>query len=500
MKIKNILIKFLYIAIFFIYSKNTIYAQQKQLNSSLSFLVYYAPPQYAPYVEVGMLVEGNSIQYQKTNKGFEGAIEITILFKQNEQVINYDKYNLYTLPLADTTLITTNITDQKHYALKTGQYEVEIIWKDLINNQNTNSINQKINIQAFDNQKINISDILLVDKYENANTPNDYTKSGYNLYPNIVGFYPAHLNMLTFYAEIYNTVAILDAEQAPFLTTCSIKNATTDQVVNELQITKREKAEKVNVVFNSFNIENLKSGNYNVVIEVRNKKNELLTTQKAIFFRSKKIETAEAQDAQNLFSTANIETSFTKKIKANTLDFYLKALKPIAKITEKDAIDNVLKTPQDTQLLRRTLYAFWEKRDPLDPENAFNTYIEKINFVQQKYKSALFRGFETDRGRVYLQYGTPNDMQIVANEPGAMPYEIWQYYKIGNQTNVQFVFANFNTSDNEYKLLHSDYRTETHNPRWKLEILNAFKQHSNSNDFDNTDIRNHSGTRIGDFK
>jgi hypothetical protein len=47
-------------------------------------------------------------------------------------------------------------------------------------------------------------------------------------------------------------------------------------------------------------------------------------------------------------------------------------------------------------------------------------------------------GWETDRGRVYVKYGVPDDRETVPLTINQVPYEIWNYYEGGGNS---FVFV-----------------------------------------------------------
>jgi hypothetical protein len=113
------------------------------------------------------------------------------------------------------------------------------------------------------------------------------------------------------------------------------------------------------------------------------------------------------------------------------------------------------------------------------------------------------KGYFTDRGRVYLQYGPPDAQQQVANEPDTYPYEIWQYYRIKDpqtgqfQTNKRFVFWNKDLDGNCYKLLHSDVRGELRDNRWQMR-LKARTQNNVNLDVENPNMNTY-GTGIDDL-
>jgi GWxTD domain-containing protein len=56
---------------------------------------------------------------------------------------------------------------------------------------------------------------------------------------------------------------------------------------------------------------------------------------------------------------------------------------------------------------------FWRRRDP-DPDTEENeyreAYYERIAYVNEHFASGI-PGYKTDRGRIYLKYGKPDDVE-----------------------------------------------------------------------------------------
>ena len=90
--------------------------------------------------------------------------------------------------------------------------------------------------------------------------------------------------------------------------------------------------------------------------------------------------------------------------------------------------------------------------------------------VQRLFKTNIRDGFETDRGRVYLQYGPPSNVIVRENSPSDYPYEIWRYDKIKVYSNKRFIFYNPDLVNNTDRLLHSDMIGELKNSSWPLEL------------------------------
>lgn len=140
-------------------------------------------------------------------------------------------------------------------------------------------------------------------------------------------------------------------------------------------------------------------------------------------------------------------------------------------------------------MMKRFIYAFWVKRNASQPQNAFSDYWKQVLIANENFGTLINKGYDTDRGRVFLKYGMPNAISQRHNEPSAYPYEIWQYFQLKSQTNVRFVFYNKDQISNDFTLLHSDLRGEINNRQWELFLF----QRNNSFNVDDNNIYNQFG-------
>ena len=87
-----------------------------------------------------------------------------------------------------------------------------------------------------------------------------------------------------------------------------------------------------------------------------------------------------------------------------------------------------LQTDRDRDLF---IGAFWKHRDPTPgtPENEFRTeHYRRIGYANRYFgRSAPVPGWRTDRGRIYIILGEPNDIQKFEGKTGVYPSEIWFY-------------------------------------------------------------------------
>jgi GWxTD domain-containing protein len=77
--------------------------------------------------------------------------------------------------------------------------------------------------------------------------------------------------------------------------------------------------------------------------------------------------------------------------------------------------------------------AFWKHRDPTDgnEKNEFREeHYRRFNHVNRRYRYAGKPGWKTDRGKVYILLGEPNDIRIFHSTDAYYPSELWAYQGI----------------------------------------------------------------------
>ncbi len=93
---------------------------------------------------------------------------------------------------------------------------------------------------------------------------------------------------------------------------------------------------------------------------------------------------------------------------------------------------------------------FWLRRDPTPgtPRNEMKEeHYRRIGFVDAHFTGATVPGWKTDRGRIYITYGPPDEID---SHPGdATPWESWRYRWIegvGNNVLIEFRDSNHDGS------------------------------------------------------
>lgn len=444
-------------------------------------------PNAGPYIETYLSIVGNSAVFTKTaTNTFQSHIEVTLIFKQGEEIIKFEKYNLSSPEITDSTQKRENFIDQQRITLPNGNYEFEVSIKDLGSNDAPFVSKQQLVIN-YPTNEISISDIELIETLKVAKEKSVLTKNGYDIIPYTSDFYSEDFEKIAFYAEIYNTDKVL-GEAEPFLLSYHIETSSNNKLVGNYKSFVRETAKPVIVLLKSFTIVDLPSGNYNLVIEARNTKNELIQDKRIFFQRSN-------PSATPLLTSDAYFNTFVDNMSQEQLVENIKTIQPISSKMEVQFAENQLNGKEE-DLMKPFFYNFWSTRNELDPETVWNAYKKEVDAVNKIFSTGITKGYETDRGRIYLKYGKPNTRTQVTSEPSSYPYEIWHYHKIQSFSNKRFVFFSRDLSTNEYPLLHSDMPGHVYNTQWKVQL---HKRTNQPVDMDAENNSNHYGGRANDY-
>lgn len=132
---------------------------------------------------------------------------------------------------------------------------------------------------------------------------------------------------------------------------------------------------------------------------------------------------------------SGIQSPMTNKEKVESF------IKYIATTEEKDELA-YLDSDKDLEVF---LVNFWKKRDP-DPMTKINEFKEE-HVKRFTYANVYLGGWKTDRARVYIVYGVPDD--IISEPMNYIPanifadYEIWVYDKMTLHPEIPNVFSSF---------------------------------------------------------
>ena len=97
-----------------------------------------------------------------------------------------------------------------------------------------------------------------------------------------------------------------------------------------------------------------------------------------------------------------------------------------------------------------------------------NTYLQRAKIADDQFTAFGKDGWRSDRGRVFILYGNPDEIERYPAQPDAKAYQIWIYY--GIEDGVEFVFVD-RQGYSDYQLVHSTKRGELFDEGWAAKYL-----------------------------
>jgi GWxTD domain-containing protein len=360
---------------------------------------------------------------------------------------------------AEKTGVNTNkfkkFMDVFAFELNPGSYKLEVSTVDDVANKKGDYI-LTMDIQEYGSELI-MSDIELATQVKKAESKSNFSiKNNLEIFPNPSRSYGLLQPLIYFYFELYNLT--LNEEGFNRYRYHYYISDTDGKKVRDFPEKIKSTASTIIAETGGTNIITLSTGEYflDVVLE------DMLSRKKISGRKMFRVEHPSGRSSEDLTKSrpAGYEEylNFTKE---QLIDEFNKA-RYIAIDQEVDIFEGL-----DEEGMRRFLAQFWKRRDP-DPTTNINEYkreyFENLEYAELNFSNAFRKGWKTDRGRVLLLYGRPDEIERYPSSMDSSPYEIWNYY--GLEGGSQFVFGDL-SGHGSFELLHSTYRNEIKDPNWR---------------------------------
>jgi GWxTD domain-containing protein len=119
---------------------------------------------------------------------------------------------------------------------------------------------------------------------------------------------------------------------------------------------------------------------------------------------------------------------------------------------------------------RRFLVEFWQKRDlvPSTPDNETRQrFYDAVAYADRTYGEkgrAAVPGWKTDRGRIFVRNGAPDDVLQRPQAGRSPPYEVWRF-RTGKDR--YYIFIDRANGLGNYQLVYSNDLKEPGQPNWQ---------------------------------
>lgn len=346
-----------------------------QMQAIFGYSTFYLPEQDRPYVETYLQFDAWTMQFVEQSNGvYKATVEVTIVARQQDSVCFVKKYDLGSPTVASLDELDFSFIDVQRFSLSNGIYTLELSLRDKGGEAPAATVSEKVVIN-YDRSHPMLSSLQPMAEVTPTVQQNILSRGGYDMEPYISDFYPEQVEQMNFYYEVYN----IDQEigSKPFLAMAYIEQQETGQRFDGMQQIGRKNSARMVPVYGSIDIKELPSGNYNLVVELRNRDNQTMLYKKVAFYRSNP-----GVKGQGLNDFAS--TFAGKYTDEDQLNMYLDALWVAASDMERNVIRDIIRRP-GLEEKQAFLYRFWSVRNAMAPEAEWLKYKERVDYVQANF-------------------------------------------------------------------------------------------------------------------
>lgn len=278
------------------------------------------------------------------------------------------------------------------------------------------SVQREIKI---DRGNYRMSDILLAEKIAFDTVGSELRKGDLKVYPHPSHRFNERYENIYLYYEIYDVAVDTNHFRINYI----IKDSTR-QIIAQIprQVGKQYESQAINFALSTKDFD---SGEHLLTIELRDEENQLLAQKETSF---------------EIVRTTRKELDFEGMPYYEEIEYFL---------TQREYRD-FLNFSKDGK--KRYLKRFWSQHN-------YYEIARRFEYAAENFREGNVPGHEVDRGRVYIKYGEPDEIQkSVISVELAKPYEFWEYYN-----GYKFIFLDIRET-NEYTLVWTNASDEQSQP------------------------------------
>ncbi|MCF7807539.1 MAG: GWxTD domain-containing protein [Candidatus Marinimicrobia bacterium] len=398
------------------------------------------------YLDVYLLVPQANMTFAKTSDGLAANVIFQAALLQGD-VVPYEPdrwQRIFRVKDQDVVAKLGFSPDITKFFVQEGEYTLQVDILDA-NSNRRQRIRRPVSLKNFPEGELSFSDITLASKIEKAKQENEFTKYGHDVLPNAERTFTSLLPVLYYFFEVYGL-----SDGGKYEVSTVIKNLS-DKIVKELPVRPKQSPGTSAVEWGGINTSGLKNGIYSLVVTVTDLGSGTSVTHDKTFYIVKPIVAGESM------AEANEYTDVTE----DDLDKIFEMVNVVMTANEKR-----LYKKSNPEGKRKTLVAFWQRKDPdsSTPVNEFKQeFYRRVQLANAEFGKGNTEGWKTDRGRVLIQYGPPSNIEKSLMSIGQRPWEGWYYYDM--EGGVEFIFVD-RSGFGRFDLVHSTARSELEDQNW----------------------------------
>ncbi len=400
------------------------FVQEEENRLPVEYAIFAADSAGMVSLELYYQIFNHVLQFQKVGEIFEAHYEmsVTIKGKKGKQIAASSRTRK--IKAASEQQATSSAdyrTRQLNFDLPPGKYKVALTLRDK-NAKTTLSRDLDLKLNSPIRRLPTLSDIELVQFAEQRQeSAKSFAKGDLTVIPSVTGSFGGEENSrLLYYMEIYRGTDLAErVRMETILREKKRKMVYRDSVTVLLPEASVRQLREVS-------LSDFRPGDYELEVVLKGRRNKKLDMKRKEFEIRWSVEAALKHD-------------------------YETAVDQLAYIASRDEIKELKKTKTLEKRIK-AFNKFWREHDPTPetPENELKTaFYRRVNFANQRFTVMGREGWRSDRGRIYIQYGEPDQIDDYPVAAGGRPYQLWHYYSQGAYRKFTFVDEH---EDGDYRL------------------------------------------------
>jgi GWxTD domain-containing protein len=443
-----------------------IYAQSPEVAVDLDHAAF-AYTDSTTLVELYFAFGAQTLPFEPDSAGYRASIPVQVRLAPAETPAGplWSDSLILQFSVADTAEIQSGqmFLHQLRSAVPPGRYLLTVDRPENSSDAPTmRSFERPVTVPNFDAmEEPQFSDLSLASRINRSrNQDSPFYKNGLLVRPNPRLVYGPGLDRLFYYVELYRPGSAGGVDdQYEFRS--YVTPVDEQDFLDGLERIVDRPVRSPDVLVGSFDVSTLPSGSYELHAELRTGNDDVAAEQKRKFY-------VYNPDQPRGFvppSDRREISSRYEQMDEQMVEVAVRAVGAIASDAEREIIAGL----DNIQEKREFLTRFWARRDGT-PRSTANLeearFYENLQVVREQFGTPFSEPWETDRGRVMLQYGAPDRIAPYLHQRETRPYVIWQYDHIPGDGEAVFIFID-REGFGAFRLAHSTATGEVKNPDWR---------------------------------
>lgn len=436
----------------------------------ITFDYYEFPSEDSRSSEIMTVVSlpANQLKYKDHESIFASGLEVSFRAKKiGGGVYSFTDTSIFVVQ--DTTRLNYLFNAVNVLEMESGNYDwnLQVI-------QGQDSINGEGQLLIRDHKETSLSSMVFIEKAIATKKDLPDVRQGYQLAIINDYFFPPSRNKISAYMELRTHDSLMGK-------TLFVNTYLQDNHGNKLEQNTQAKTieSKVTPLFQMVSLRKMVSGQYTFHTNILSPSMKVLASrQRDVVVANKKADQLAKEIKEDAFMEElnSLEEKYFKTLVASH--------QVVAELGEQSSIEYMVRQLEKEEQadsatragIANYLLQFWSKRDQVNPRKQLVDFRAKVDQAQKLYAMGNFPAYKTDRGRVFIKYGAPNQIfdqntdlfRRKSSQNKTRPYEIWSYwyFESTGQSNIEFVFVEGDLGGG-YRMLHSNAIGEYRNDEWR---------------------------------